>query len=148
MIDLRLWFEGDILFCVDRASHAGGFDLLLPYADRRFFELTSSIPSSLKIKDGVGKYILRRAAEKKLPHETAFRKKVGFSVPLKAWLRQEKFRADLEAVLFGPNSGKYFDQQQLRRYWQSFLGGNDAIWRIIYSAYAFLIWEDGFFGAK
>ena len=148
LIDLRLWFEGDILFCVDRASRAGGFDLLLPYADRRFFELTSSIPSSMKLRDGVGKYILRRAAEKKLPHETAFRKKVGFSVPVKDWLRQDEFRPGLEAVLFGPRSGQYFDRDLLRRYWQSFLGGSDGIWRIIYSAYVFLIWEADIFTAK
>ena len=91
---------------------------------------------------------IKKQAEKKLPHETAFRKKVGFSVPVKDWLRQERFRPELEAVLFGPRSGQYFDRDLLRRYWQSFLGGSDEIWRIIYSAYVFLIWEADIFTAK
>ena len=139
-IDCALWLEGDILFGINRSSRSCGLKLLLPYADRRLFELSTRIPAALKWKDGVGKYILRRAAEQQLPHEVAFRSKIGFSVPIGNWMRREPFRARFEAVLFGPQSARFFDQSQLRRYWAAFLEGNDVMRQIVYAAYVFLIW--------
>jgi asparagine synthase (glutamine-hydrolysing) len=139
-IDCALWLEGDILFGINRATQSCGLRLLLPYADRRLFELSARIPAALKWKDGVGKYILRRAAEGQLPHEVAFRSKIGFSVPLGRWMRREPFRARVEAVLFGPQAARFFDQGRLRRYWSAFLEGNDVMRQIVYAAYVFLIW--------
>jgi asparagine synthase (glutamine-hydrolysing) len=139
-IDCALWLEGDILFGISRSTRSCGLRLLLPYADRRLFELSVRIPAALKWKDGVGKYILRRAAEGQLPHEVAFRSKIGFSVPLGSWMRREPFRARVEAVLFGPQAALFFDQGRLRRYWSAFLEGNDVMRQIVYAAYVFLIW--------
>ena len=139
-IDCALWLEGDILFGINRSTRSLGLKLLLPYADRRLFELSARIPSVLKWKDGVGKYILRRAAERQLPHEVAFRSKIGFSVPISNWMRREPFRARVEAVLFAPQSARFFDHSQLRRYWSAFLEGNDVVRQIVYVAYVFLIW--------
>ena len=139
-IDCALWLEGDILFGINRSTRSCGLKLLLPYADRRLFELSACIPSALKWKDDVGKYIFRRAAERQLPHEVAFRSKIGFSVPINSWLRQEPFRARVEAILFAPKSARFFDQNMLRRYWSAFLEGNDVMRQIIYAAYVFLIW--------
>ena len=139
-IDCALWLEGDILFSVQRSARCNGLKLLLPYADRRLFELAARIPSALKWKDGTGKYILRRAAEKRLPHAVAFRQKNGFSVPVRSWLRREPFRARVEAVLLGEGSARFFDPALLRKYWSSFQSGNDSVWQIVYAAYVFIIW--------
>ena len=84
-------------------------------------ELSTRIPAALKWKDGVGKYILRRAAQRQLPREVAFRPKIGFSVPIRHWMRREPFRARFEAVLFAPQSARFFDQPLLRHYWSAFL---------------------------
>ncbi len=139
-IDCALWLEGDILFGINRSTRSSGLKLLLPYADRRLFELSTRIPAALKWKDGVGKYILRRAAQRQLPREVAFRPKIGFSVPIRRWMRREPFRARVEAVLFAPQSARFFDQPLLRHYWSAFLAGNDVLWQIAYAAYVFLIW--------
>ena len=143
-IDCALWLEGDILFGVRCSAGAAGLQLLLPYADRRLFELAARIPSALKRKDGVEKYILRRAAEARLPREIAFRPKVGFSVPVRGWLRREPFRSRVESVLFGSRSSAFFDQTLLRRYWASFQSGNDVLWQIPYAAYVLLLWSREF----
>lgn len=71
LIDIVLWFEGSILFSVNRSARANGVALLLPYADRRFFELSAAIPSNLKLRGDCGKYILRRTAERWLPHSSS-----------------------------------------------------------------------------
>jgi hypothetical protein len=55
-------------------------------------------------------------------------------------MRREPFRARFEAVLFGPQSARFFDQNQLRHYWSAYLEGNDVMRQIVYAAYVFLIW--------
>ena len=87
-IDCALWLEGDILLGAEAASRASGLNLLLPYADQRMVDLAMRIPTGLRLKDGCGKYVLRKAAQNRLPHEVAFRGKVGFSVPIRAWMRE------------------------------------------------------------
>ena len=140
-IDCALWLEGDILLGANAASRASGLDLLLPYADRRMVDLACRIPASFRLKDGCGKYILRRAAQNRLPREVAFRRKVGFSVPICAWMRDESRRESIESVLFGSSSSLFFSTDQTRRYWNSFLNGNDDMWKIVYAVYVFLIWH-------
>jgi len=103
-------------------------------------ELSTRIPAALKWKDGVGKYILRRTAQRQLPHEVAFRPKIGFSVPIRRWMRREPFRARVESLLFSPLSARFFDQSLLRGYWSAFLEGDDAQWQIAYAACVFLVW--------
>ena len=142
LIDIGLWFEGDILFAAGRSARANGIKLTLPFADRRMFELSAAIPSDLKLKDGCGKYILRRAAEKWLPHDMAFRKKIGFATPLVHWFGGEEFRPEIERVLFGDIAAEYFNLDFLRRLWRIYQTGNENVWRIIYTAYIFVLWVE------
>ena len=141
-IDLSLWLEGDILFSVNRAARANGLEILLPYADPRMFALSARIPSALKLRDGCGKYILRKAALKRLPYETAFRQKVGFSVPVREWMRKEEHLPEIREVLFGEASRDFFDRKLLAGYWDSLQAGNTEIWQIPYAAYVFLVWYE------
>ena len=146
-VDTALWLEGDILFGVGRSARANGIELLLPFSDRRMFALSAAIPASLKRKDGTAKYILRKAAEKRLPHEIAFRRKLGFSVPVRQWFREERFRPQIERALFGSVPGACFDQALLRDRWNSFLNGDDRDWTVLYMVYIFVLWYENCFEA-
>ena len=146
-VDISLWLEGDILFSVGRSARANGLDLLLPFADRRMYELSAAIPSCLKRKDGTAKYILRKAAESRIPRETAFRPKVGFSVPVKQWFREERFRAQIERALFSEISREFFNQTILRNCWHSFLKGSDDGWHAPHAVYIFVLWYENCFAA-
>jgi len=55
--------------------------------DHRFVEWSASLPSALKLHDGVGKYVFKRALESRLPHDILYRPKQGFAVPISAWFR-------------------------------------------------------------
>ena len=143
--DIALWLEGDILFGVGTSARSHGLNLLLPYADERLFALSSAIPSGLKRKDGTGKYILRRAAEARLGHETAFRPKKGFPVPVRQWLRREPYRSQVETALFGPVSERFFNSELLKKLWDAFLAGNDALRSIPYAVYVFILWYENCF---
>ena len=144
-IDVRLYLEGDILFGLNRSSAAHGLQVRTPFADQRMFELAARIPSDLKLHDGIGKYILRRAAEQALPHDVAFREKVGFSVPISRWMRQDGIREEMEKTLFGDASRKIFRQDLLKRYWTNFQNGSDGIRSVIFAVYVFLIWYEMWF---
>ena len=109
---------------------------------RRMFELGASIPSGLKRKDGTAKYILRKAAKTRLSQETAFRRKIGFSVPVRQWFREERFRPQIEQRLFSSVSKMYFDQDILKNKWDSFLNGADDVWSIPYMIYIFVLWYE------
>jgi asparagine synthase (glutamine-hydrolysing) len=78
---------GDMLVKVDRMSMANSLEVRCPLLDQELAELAASIPPSLKIRDGKGKYILRHALGDRLPPELLTRKKAGFGVPLAAWFR-------------------------------------------------------------
>lgn len=86
-LDFKTWLPGDILTKVDRASMAHSLEVRVPLLDHRFVAWASSLPRDLKLRGGTGKYIFKKALEPDLPREILYRAKMGFSVPLAAWLR-------------------------------------------------------------
>jgi asparagine synthase (glutamine-hydrolysing) len=86
-LDFKTYLPGDILTKVDRASMAHGLEVRVPFLDYRFVERIAALPSEFKLKGDESKYGLKKALEPYLPHEVIYRRKMGFSVPLKAWLR-------------------------------------------------------------
>ena len=145
--DIALWLEGDILFHVNRSSTKNGLNVLLPLADKRIFELSAKIPAELKHKDGCEKYIFRQAANQYLPDEISFRKKAGFPVPMKSWMREESISKAISSVLFSKNSEQFFNTKGLKALLHNFYNGTDALYSIIYTIYIFLIWYEEVFKA-
>lgn len=141
-VDISLWLEGDIYLNTDRTSTACGIELHTPFSDLRLFNAARKIPAEYKFMNAQNKYVFRKAASSKLPDEVAFRKKVGFPVPVRNWLQDERYNKPIEDKLFGESSKKFFDQQQLKKLWVSFIEGEDIYWNRVYAIYAFLLWYD------
>ncbi len=97
-LDFKTWLPGDILTKVDRASMAHALEVRVPLLDHRFVAWAFSLPESAKIHGGEGKFVLKRAMEPELPKDILYRRKQGFSVPLRAWFRGPLVPA-FEAVL-------------------------------------------------
>lgn len=144
-IDVSLFLEASIMFGLTRSSAECGLQIRTPFADRRMFELSCKIPSSLKLRNGVGKYIFRSASQKKLPYDIAFRKKTSFSVPTDMWMRRDDIKEMMEKTLFGEASKKMFCQNMLYSYWSNFQNGNDELRFIIFTIYVFIIWYEQWF---
>jgi asparagine synthase (glutamine-hydrolysing) len=85
--DVHTYMVDDILTKVDRMSMAVSLEAREPLLDHRLLEFAATVPTSLKIKDGRGKYLLRKALEKKIPREILERGKQGFEAPIGEWLR-------------------------------------------------------------
>ena len=88
-IDIHTWMRGDILLKADKMTMAHSLELRVPFLDKAVFEVASKIPTSLKTANGTTKYILRKAAEGIVPDHVLNRKKLGFPVPIRHWLKAE-----------------------------------------------------------
>ncbi len=141
-VDIRLWLEGDIYLNTDRTSTACGIELHTPFSDLRLFNVARRIPAEYQFSGEQNKVVFRMAASSKLPEEVAFRKKVGFPVPVRKWLADARYNKPIEEKLFGEASQKFFDQDVLRKLWSGFVGGEEQFWGRIYAIYAFLLWYD------
>lgn len=100
-IDLHTYLVGDINTKVDRASMAHSLEVREPLMDHELVEWMARLPSSLKLRGGEGKYLLKKAMEPHLPHDIMYRPKMGFAVPLARWLRGPLRQRVHEALLGG-----------------------------------------------
>jgi asparagine synthase (glutamine-hydrolysing) len=98
-IDMKTYLPGDILTKVDRASMAHALEVRVPLLDHEFVEWVSGLPSSCKLRNGEGKHIFKKALQPYLSDDILYRKKMGFSIPLAAWLRGPLAHAMRCAVL-------------------------------------------------
>jgi asparagine synthase (glutamine-hydrolysing) len=88
-VDAGLYLPDDLLVKVDIASMAHSLEARSPFLDHEFMEFAATIPSDLKVRGRVKKYILKRALSGLLPGEILHRPKMGFGVPIDHWLRHE-----------------------------------------------------------
>src|SRR6266436_7846553 len=88
-IDLETYLPGDILAKVDAMSMTVSLESRVPLLDHRLMEFLATVPSTFKLRNGRGKYLLQRAMAQDLPGEILTRRKMGFGVPLGAWFRRE-----------------------------------------------------------
>ena len=139
--DIALWLEGDILMCT-KAARGCGLTPVLPYSDMRMFDISSRMPSGLKLKDDIGKFALRYAAERKLPKETVYRKKAGYLVPVIKWFRDPLYTDRIRSTIFGDTSRLFFDTRIMESYWERFLEDGTREFRIIFAVYIFVIWYE------
>lgn len=84
--DIHMFMLGLNLTYTDRASMAASVEVRVPFIDRPMVDFAMSIPANLKFKNGQGKYILKKAAEKILPKEIIYRPKASFGAPIRSWI--------------------------------------------------------------
>jgi asparagine synthase (glutamine-hydrolysing) len=115
-IDFKTYLCGDILTKVDRASMAHSLEVRVPMLDHRFVEWAAALSPRLKLRDGEGKYILKKALEPWLPRDVLYRPKMGFAVPLAAWFRgplRQRVRQLIEGGLLAES--QLFERRTVRR---------------------------------
>ena len=141
-VDISLWLEGDIYLNTDRTSTACGIELHTPFSDLRLFNTARKIPAEYKFVGEQNKYAFRKAASSKLPEDIAFRKKVGFAVPVRKWLADKRYNTPVEKALFSETSKKFFNESEIKSLWEKYINGEEMLWGRIYARYAFIIWYD------
>jgi asparagine synthase (glutamine-hydrolysing) len=85
--DLKVWLPGDILTKTDRTSMAVSLEAREPLLDHRLVEFAASLPESLRVGRGQGKWLMKRAMRRYLPDDILYRPKQGFVTPIAQWFR-------------------------------------------------------------
>jgi asparagine synthase (glutamine-hydrolysing) len=144
-VDIQVWLEGDIYLNVDKMSRAAGLEVRMPLTDLRIFDIASRIPAQLKVNEEQNKVALRTAASKVLPDEIAFRKKLGFVVPIRMWMADERYNSDVKAKFNSEIAEKFFNVKEINAIFDEYIGGNSDNWRKVWTIYTFLVWYEEYF---
>ncbi len=144
-LDLELWLPKDILHKADKMSMASSLELRVPYLDREVFSLASRLRTEEKMQKDLTKAVLRYAAREQLTKEEAFRKKKGFPVPIRIWLRQKCYYDRVAQEFSSSNASLFFERDALFALLNSHKEGLANEQRKIYSIYCFLLWYRRFF---
>ena len=87
----------------------------------------------------------RTAAAKVLPEEIAFRKKLGFIVPIRIWMADERYNQDVQRLFHSDIAEKFFDVDAINAIFDEYVGGNSDNWRKVWTIYTFLVWYEEYF---
>lgn len=144
-IDLKYWLAGDILQKTDRMSMAHSLEVRVPFLDRDVFEAVRTLPPEAKFAHGKTKYLFRKVARKYIPEDTAARKKLGFPVPVRVWLRDDDWYGRVKKMFQSPISRQYFHTEKLTALLEEHHAGKKDNSRKIWTVLAFLFWYQEYF---
>lgn len=144
-LDINMWMVGDILLKADRMSMANSLELRVPFLDKEVFKVASSLPTSLRCNKSNTKYAMRKAAVRHMPEETAEKEKLGFPVPTRVWLRDEKYYNVVKKKFKGKTAEKFFNTDTLVAWLDEHFSGKEDNSRRVWTVYVFLVWYDIYF---
>ena len=144
-IDLNFWLAGDILLKADKMSMAHSLESRVPFLDREVYELARTIPLEEKVTDRNTKVCFREAAHRYLSQEQAEKKKLGFPVPIRIWLRQDKYYEIVKKAFTSPEAGLFFHTEELVKLLDDHRAEKEDYARHIWVVYMFLLWYREYF---
>ncbi len=140
--DALSYLPNDILVKVDRASMAASLEARAPLLDQRMYEYTWTLPESMKIRDGKGKWLLRQVLGRHLPGDMFERPKQGFAMPVGEWLRGG-LREWAEDLLSAERleGGGYLNPAPVREMWNAHQQGSGNNATRLWSVLCFQAWQ-------
>lgn len=144
-LDINMWLMGDILLKADKTSMANSLELRVPFLDRNVLELARKIPLKCRVNTVTTKLALRKAAERTLPELTAKKDKLGFPVPIRVWLKEDKYYGIVKEAFQSAAAEKYFDTVKLMKMLDTHKSGKADLSRKIWTVYTFLVWYSKYF---
>ena len=148
-VDCGAWLADNLLERGDRMSMAASLELRPPFLDQRLVELAFRMPSSVKVREKVPKWIVKEVARRHLPQEISARRKVGFKVPLDSWFKGglSEMAGDL---LCSPNSfvGGIFNTRPIQALLASHQTGKHNEEIRLWTLLSLEVWHRTFFGER
>ncbi|MBP7320530.1 MAG: asparagine synthase C-terminal domain-containing protein, partial [Lachnospiraceae bacterium] len=144
-IDLNFWLIGDILLKADKMSMAHSLESRVPFLDKEVFALASKIPTKFKVTDGNTKVAFREAAHRHLADKVAQKKKLGFPVPIRIWLKEEEYYHVVKDEFTSSAAAQFFHTEELVQLLEDHRVGKRDYSRHIWNVYMFLLWYKEYF---
>ena len=144
-IDMNFWLVGDILLKADKMSMANSLEVRVPFLDKEVFNYAKSLSLADKIHGTQTKYALREAAKRTIPQKSADKKKLGFPVPIRVWLKEEKYYNIVKQSFESPAASEFFNVKAIVKLLDKHKSGKADNSRKIWTIFCFLIWHKEFF---
>lgn len=144
-IDIRYWLSNNILTIVDKMTMAHSIESRVPFTDTEVFKVSSSLPKNYKVSNNTTKVALRNAAKKVIPNEAYKKKKLGFPVPIREWIREEDFYNEIKDTFNTDISKELFNNEYLLRILEEHKNREKDNYRRIWAVYSFLKWYHEYF---
>ena len=145
-IDFNFWLIGDILLKADKMSMANSLEVRVPYLDRILINYAKELPTKYKIKDGQTKYAFRKVANEVLESKFADKKKLGFPVPIREWIKEEDIYNKIKDTF--SRSSEFFKVDEIIKLLDEHKEEKKDNSRKIWTIYSFLVWYDEYFIAR
>ncbi len=147
-LDLHLWMAGDILLKADKMSMANSLELRVPFLDKKVMALAEQIPQQYRVSTENTKLAMRKAALKAAPPKTADKKKLGFPVPTRVWLKEDTYYNRVKAAFTSESANMFFNTDKLVKLLDDHKAGKYDNSRKIWTIYIFLEWYAVYFEDK
>ena len=147
-IDLNFWLIGDILLKADKMSMAHSLESRVPFLDREVYKVARTLALSDKVTAENTKVAFRRAAGKYLTSDGAKKKKLGFPVPIRIWLREERYYNKVKESFTSEAAEEFFNTDELVRLLDLHKAGKADYSRHIWTVYMFLVWHKRYFNSN
>ena len=144
-LDLHLWMTGDILLKADKMSMANSLELRVPFLDKEIMSLAEKIPTKYRVTDENTKFAMRKAALRSAPPQTANKKKLGFPVPIRVWLKEDKYYNIIKESFSSPAAQHFFNTEILIHLLDEHKNGQHDNSRKIWTIFIFLVWYKVYF---
>lgn len=144
-IDINFWLMKDILLKADRMTMASSIEGRVPFIDKEVFKVASHLPFDYKVTKENTKVALRAAAKEVIPTEAYKKKKLGFPVPVREWIKEGDFKEEVEKTLNSDVANKYFNTKIINKMLEEHVNGKKDNYRKIWTIYTFIKWYQVFF---
>jgi asparagine synthase (glutamine-hydrolysing) len=144
-VDLNTWMVGDILLKADRMSMANSLELRVPFLDKEIMALAGRIPLEYRVNKENTKYAMRVAAGRRMPSKWATKKKLGFPVPTRVWMKEEKYANIIREAFTSEAAEKFFHTSLLAKLLDDHLEDAADNGRKIWTIYTFIVWYGIYF---
>ena len=144
-IDIHFWLIKDILQKADRMTMANSIEGRVPFIDKEVFRVASRLTEKDKVTKENTKVALRSAAQKEIPNESYKKKKLGFPVPLREWLREDDVYNEVKNTFTSDYAGKFFNQKYIIKLLDIHKKKKKDTYKKVWTIYSFLKWYEIFF---
>lgn len=146
-IDFYFWLINDFVHCVAKSADRFGIESRFPLLGSEVVNIAVQLPDEFKLKDGMTKALFRKAARKAIPTDAHSRKKLGFPVPLKDWIKRDDFYEKIKARFQSETANKFFDTRAILKLLDDHKKGEKDCYKKVWTIYTFLVWYDLNFNA-
>lgn len=147
-IDYYFWLVRDFLHAVDRNTMMFGLEARTPFLDDKVYETARTLPKEAKINSKTTKPALRLAASKVIPNEAYKKKKLGFPVPLREWMKEEDLYGEISEKFNGASAKRFFNVPKIKNLLALFKSGKQDCYKKVWTIYTFLVWYDRMFSEE